>query len=97
MFSSRELAYCFSKRNTISHLATHFAAKEALWKALSGNAKPLSALYPFLREVEIMHSRQGKPHVVFLSDSLREYRAFISMADSDSHAVAVAAVERITA
>ncbi len=94
MFTLRERDYCFSKRNPAPRLATHFAAKEALWKALTDTKSFRTPLFSFLQEVEITHDASGKPRIVFLSDRLKKRRALVSIADSDSHAIAVVALQK---
>jgi holo-[acyl-carrier protein] synthase len=93
MFTPRELAYCFSKRNPAPHLATAFAAKEALWKALAETKSFKTPLLSFLQEVEVVHDARGKPGIAFLSGRLKKHRALVSCADSDSHAIAVVSLE----
>ena len=94
MFSAHELAYCFSKRNPAAHLATHFAAKEALWKALATSKTFTTPLYSFLLEIEVVHDARGKPDIVFLSSRLKKHHALLSIADSESHAIAVVSIEK---
>jgi len=94
MFTPRELTYCFSKGNFASHLATHFAAKEALWKALAGTKEFKTPLLSFLQEVEVVHDARGKPDIVFLSERLRKHRALVSIADSNLHAIAVVVLQK---
>src|SRR3989344_7583583 len=94
MFTAREREYCFSKGDPASHLATHFAAKEALWKALAGGKEFKTPLLPFLREVEVVHDARGKPAIVFLSERLRKHRALVSIADSNLHAIAVVVLQK---
>jgi holo-[acyl-carrier protein] synthase len=94
MFTPRELAYCFSKRDPAARLATNFAAKEALWKALAESKKFKTPLYTFLQEVEVVHDERGKPGIVFLSKYLQKHRALVSVSDSDSHAIAVVSLQK---
>lgn len=54
VFSSREIEYCFSHKDTASHLAGTLAAKEASSKAL-GVQK-----FPFI-SIEIRRRKDGKP------------------------------------
>ena len=54
-FTSRELDYCFAFKDPTPHLAGLFAAKEAVAKALNGQA--------VVYEIEIRHEKNGKPKV----------------------------------
>ena len=36
VFTSQEVAYCRARKNSAQHFAVRFAAKEAVWKAVSG-------------------------------------------------------------
>jgi len=94
MFTLREREYCFSKRDPAPRLATHFAAKEALWKALTDTKSFKTPLFSFLQEVEIVHDMRGKPGFVFLSSRFKKHRALVSIADSDSHAIAVVILQK---
>ena len=38
MFTEQELAYCQARANAAQHFAARFAAKEAVYKALGGDA-----------------------------------------------------------
>lgn len=59
-FSEEEQEYCNAKRSPAVHYATHFAAKEAVLKALgtgfSGGIGP--------RDVEVAHDEKGRPVAV---------------------------------
>lgn len=66
-FTEGELGYAHSKGDYIAHLATMFAGKEAVLKALSmGGAGGID-----LSEVEIKHDKDGRPFVSF-SDKLKK-------------------------
>ena len=57
VFSEAERAYCESKHNPVIHYATHFAAKEAVLKALgTGFADGIG-----FTDVEVDHDAKGKP------------------------------------
>lgn len=56
-FSQAEQDYCNAKRNPAVHYATHFAAKEAVLKALgTGFARGIGP-----RDVEVAHDEKGRP------------------------------------
>lgn len=60
IFTSREIAYCESKRKSEEHFAARFAAKEAFLKAMGTG---WSRGYRF-NEIEIINTESGKPEVV---------------------------------
>lgn len=60
VFTQAERDYCESKHNPAVHYATHFAAKEAVLKALgTGFAKGIG-----FTDVEVTHDPKGKPLAV---------------------------------
>lgn len=60
VFTEGERAYCEGKHNPTIHFATHFAAKEAVLKALgTGFAEGIG-----FTDVEVVHDRRGKPVAV---------------------------------
>ncbi len=59
VFTPDEVAYCQAKRCPARHFAARFAAKEALFKALSDHT--LAGLF---REVEVAREDDGPPHLV---------------------------------
>jgi holo-[acyl-carrier protein] synthase len=52
-FTEKELEYCFSFADPLTHLAGTFAAKEAVCKAFGGRY--------VIAEIEIVHSKSGVP------------------------------------
>ncbi|MBW3015642.1 holo-ACP synthase [Candidatus Woesearchaeota archaeon] len=83
--TKKELEYCKGKPE---HIATTFAAKEAVFKALgTGILEPKS--------VEIVRNKNGKP-LVMLSKQLRKLiknkKVELSLSFSDNYAVAFALV-----
>lgn len=57
LFTSKELDYCNSKKHPATHLAARFAAKEALYKALSGvRDAPVK-----FNNMEVLNDSSGKP------------------------------------
>ncbi len=92
IFTDAEVEYCSGKKNSIQHFAVRFAAKEAVWKALSEvirkSDRPLGH-----RDIGVRNDASGRPQVV-LPASLRRYQSKItlSLSHSRSHVVAVAMV-----
>lgn len=59
-YTDDEIAYCNARANATIHFATHFAAKEAVLKALGCGF--LHGIGP--KDVEVAHNKQGKPYAV---------------------------------
>ncbi|OGR82309.1 MAG: holo-[acyl-carrier-protein] synthase [Elusimicrobia bacterium RIFCSPLOWO2_01_FULL_64_13] len=87
IFTPSEIAYCRTKKNSAQHFAVRFAAKEAVWKALSD----LGLAGIGHREVGVHRTPSGKP-VVSLSGRLKpfEKRITLSLSHTSRTAVAVA-------
>ena len=61
VYTPSELKYCLSKKNKYQHLAARFAAKEAIYKAISSNwDSELS-----WQDMEIVNTPNGMPEVKF--------------------------------
>jgi holo-[acyl-carrier protein] synthase len=91
IFTADEIAYCRAKKNSAQHFAVRFAAKEAVWKALSGlNFKGIGH-----REIGVQRTALGQPRV-FLSGRLKKFekRIALSLSHTDKYAVAVALFEK---
>jgi holo-[acyl-carrier protein] synthase len=67
IYTKRELDYCLSKPNKYQHLAARFAAKEAVYKAISS----ISGLVVGWKNIEIFNEPNGMP-VVKLSGKVKE-------------------------
>ncbi len=90
IFTAEELRYCLSRRNPAQHLAARFAAKEAAWKALSGMSRTFrTPLTKFLLEVEVRRDKEGRPSLHFMRATHQKYKTFLSLAHSDTQAIAV--------
>lgn len=92
VFTPSERKYCASSANPCQSFAGHFAAKEALAKAI-----PTLRTSGFdLREIEVTHNNLGAPEFV-LNESLKEKMEKISASSillsiSHTHETAVAMV-----
>lgn len=68
VYTPNELKYCFSKSNKYQHLAARFAAKEAIYKAIStgweGDAR--------WHDMEIRNHSNGMPEAI-LSGKLKNF------------------------
>ena len=64
VFTPGEVAYCESKRYPAPHYAARFAAKEAVFKALSG---PRLERLPW-QDAEIENDAEGRPRAEGLGD-----------------------------
>tara|TARA_B100000029_G_C17193862_1_gene821703 strand:+ start:121 stop:510 length:390 start_codon:yes stop_codon:yes gene_type:complete len=85
IFSSNEIKYCESKKNSSSFYAKRFAAKEAFSKALgTGITKNVSFI-----NIEISNNSYGKPYIVLkkkLNDFMKKkikkkYKIYLSLSD----------------
>ena len=92
VFTADEVAYCNAKKNRAQHFAVRFAAKEAIWKALSPAIKKSGSAVGH-RDIGVRNDAAGKPDVV-LPRSLARFRrrVTLSLSHTDAYAVAVALV-----
>lgn len=90
IYTTLELEYCMNKKNKYQHLAARFAAKEAIYKALSCDS---AEVYSW-QEIEIFNEKNGLPKVKFYG-SLKDYLNHgkdlkISMSHSENYVTCVA-------
>ena len=87
IYTPQEVAYCRGKAHSAQHFAVRFAAKEAVWKALSD----LKVKGVGHKEIGVARAKTGKPSVS-LSKRLKKYEKKISLSLSHTkdHALAVA-------
>ena len=92
VFSKEEISYCSRKKNKPQHFAVRFAAKEALWKALSDVLDQLGKSVTH-KEISIRNTSRGKPTVV-LPKALSKFnkRVTVSLSHTRSYAVAIAQI-----
>jgi holo-[acyl-carrier protein] synthase len=92
VFSPGEIAYCNKKKNRAQHFAVRFAAKEAVWKALSDVIRQCRRPVGH-RDISIKNTLSGKPEVI-LPKALSSYskRVQVSLSHTKSYAVAMALV-----
>ncbi len=90
VFTPQELAYCESKKNRSQRLATRFAAKEAVFKAL-GTGWSRGASWT---EIEVTNDELGKPYITLsgkteqLSRQLGVRNIFVSMTNTEDYGAA---------
>ncbi|HSP87215.1 MAG TPA: holo-ACP synthase [Ignavibacteriaceae bacterium] len=92
VYTPGELKYCLAKKNKYQHLAARFAAKEAIYKAISSNwDSELS-----WQDMEIINASNGMPEVKFkgnLEKFLSNDKSLkISMSHSRDYVACVAIV-----
>lgn len=69
VYTAKEIEYCNSKNKMkYQHYAARFAAKEAIFKAISKNLKDKYELT--WTNVEIINDKQGRPEVHFINTSV---------------------------
>ena len=92
VYTHRELAYSKSKRYPAQHLAARFAAKEAMFKALS----EVTREFVGWKGIEILNDGYGKPVVHWhgTADKIRKKKniqnALVSLSHTENYAVATA-------
>ena len=97
LFSDDEIAYASRRAAPAMHLAARLAAKEATYKALSGNALARGIGW---REIEVVNGEDGQPTLVLhgsaraRADELAIVRLLLTMTHSTSTACAVVIAER---
>lgn len=87
IYTENEITYCESKNgNKYQHYAARFAAKEAVFKALS---KYLEENYVEWKNIEVLNNEYGKPKINFVNKELEEIESIdISLSHCKGYAVA---------
>jgi len=81
IYTPKEIEYCESKRNAkYSHYAGRFAAKEAIFKAISSLLSEKFELS--WQDAQVVNDENGNPRVEFLN---KEFKQIESMDISISH------------
>lgn len=88
VYTDREIEYCESKKNQkYQHYAARFAAKEAVFKALSPSLK--SKYDISWKDIEILKDETGRPYVNILNNEEIEIGEIdISLSHCKEYAVA---------
>jgi holo-[acyl-carrier protein] synthase len=94
VYTPQEVAYCLSKKNRAQHFAVRFAAKEAVWKALSDELRRRKRSLGH-RDIGLANDRWGRPQVI-LPKFLKawSHRLSVSLSHSRSYVVAAAIFSR---
>ena len=95
IFTSNEIKYCESKKSVkYQHYAARFAAKEAIFKAIS---KALDNKFSMeWKNIEILNDKNGRPNVKFIDfkiEGLKEIDISISHCKQYATATVVAEIE----
>jgi holo-[acyl-carrier protein] synthase len=92
IYTKNELDYCLAKHNKYQHLAARFAAKEAIYKALTTGWEKDATW----KSMEITNESNGLPVVNFfgnLKDFISDDKDIkISLSHSDNYVTAVAII-----
>ena len=90
VFTEKEIEYCYSDTKTKEHLAVRFAAKEAVFKALSSLELHVNYI-----DVEILNDEKGVPFVKILNNDYRDLIFRLSLSHGNGSAVASVFVMKI--
>lgn len=88
IYTEEEIKYCESKKNSkYYHYAGRFAAKEAIFKAVSGLLKDKFDIS--WQNAQVINDKNGNPKVEFLNIKIREIKSIdISISHCRKYAVA---------
>lgn len=92
VYTPAEIEYCESKKNAkYSHYAGRFAAKEAIYKAVSRLLKERFAIS--WQNAQVINDENGNPHVEFLNIDIPEIKNMdISISHCKEYAVATVTI-----
>jgi holo-[acyl-carrier protein] synthase len=91
LFTAREQAYCQGRADPALHYAGRFAAKEAIYKALSSLGGPVPLI-----ELEILNRENGQPYLelgLTLAKRWQSLPVTISISHCKEYATALAILE----
>lgn len=87
IYTEKEIEYCNSKNNMkYQHFAARFAAKEAIFKAISNTLKDKYEIT--WKDVEILNDENGRPYVHFLNNDYNIKQIDISISHLKEYAIA---------
>jgi len=90
VFTPKEIDYAKNKRNLVPHLATTFAAKEAIFKALGIG-------WIDGKEIEVVRTKDGQPKVIISGASkkfLGDNEILLSLSYNNLSAIAFAMIKK---
>ena len=91
IYTKKEIEYCESRRNAkYQHYAGKFAAKEAIFKAVSDLLEDKFEIS--WKDAEVLSDKMGKPKITFKNDKLQEKIESIDISISHCKEYAVANV-----
>lgn len=71
VYTKKEIEYCNSKNNMkYQHFAVRFAAKEAIFKAVSESLEEKTDIV--WTNIEILNNKDGRPYVSFINCDMEE-------------------------
>ncbi len=92
IYTQKEIEYCLSKNNMkYQHFAARFAAKEAIFKAISSLIKNKYEIT--WKDVEVLNDENGRPYVHFLNNNYNIEQIDISISHLKEYAIATCIVE----
>ena len=87
VFTSKEIEYCESKKiQRFQHYAARFAAKEAVFKAISPILKSKYDIE--WKDIEILNDDSGRPFVNILKQNIEIKNIDISLSHCKTYAIA---------
>ena len=92
IYTPAEIEYCESKKNAkYCHYAARFAAKEAIYKAVSGLLEDRFAIS--WKNAQVINDKNGNPHVEFLNINFGKIESIdISISHCREYAVATVVI-----
>ena len=98
LLTPEEATYCLSHKNPGPYIAARFAAKEAVSKAFgTGIGRSIG-----WKNIEVRHKESGQPYISFNGKAMELFTTVkanvihLSLSHTNSNAVAVAILERVT-
>ena len=99
IFSEGEIKYCEGKKNKYQHYAARFAAKEAVYKALTpeGKAAPEGIKW---RDIEVVNNESGKPEIILRNKALsfakkiKVSKIYLSLSHNNDTAISQVILEK---
>lgn len=91
VYADAEVRYCKSRKQSAQHFAVRFAAKEAVWKAVSSSLGKRTLSH---RDIQVQNAPNGKPRVILPKAFASLEKALsLSLSHGREYAVAVALLQ----